>query len=51
MVAGFDFMIADPQETPIHEKGMGVQTTALLAAFRWITKQGIEEGKKSSLAS
>ena len=29
LVAGFDFMIADPQKTPIHEKGMGIQTTAL----------------------
>lgn len=46
LVSGFDFMIADPQETPIHEKGMGVQTTALLAAFRWITKQENIEGKQ-----
>jgi hypothetical protein len=46
LVSGFDFMIADPQKTPIHEKGMGVQTTALLAAFRWITKQENLEGKQ-----
>lgn len=46
LVSGFDFMIADPQKTPIHEKGMGVQTTALLAAFRWITKQETIEGKQ-----
>ncbi len=45
LVSGFDFMIADPQDTPIHEKGMGIQTTALLAAFRWITKQETGEGK------
>ncbi len=45
LVAGFDFMIADPQRTPIHEKGMGIQTTALLAAFRWITRQEISSGK------
>jgi len=24
LVTGFDFMIADPQKTPIHEKGMGI---------------------------
>ncbi|WP_082663954.1 MULTISPECIES: AAA family ATPase [unclassified Guyparkeria] len=46
LVSGFDFMISDPQMTPIHEKGMGIQTTALLAAFRWITKQEKEGGKK-----
>jgi len=46
LVTGFDFMIADPQKTPIHEKGMGIQTTALLAAFRWITKQEISAGRK-----
>ncbi len=45
LVSGFEFMIADPQETPIHEKGMGIQTTVLLAAFRWITKQEINEGR------
>lgn len=46
LVSGFDFMIADPQRTPIHEKGMGIQTTALLAAFRWITQQETEVGRK-----
>lgn len=46
LVSGFDFMIADPQKTPIHEKGMGIQTTALLAAFRWITKQEMMTGRK-----
>lgn len=44
LVSGFDFMISDPQKTPIHEKGMGIQTTALLAAFRWITQQETAEG-------
>lgn len=46
LVSGFDFMIADPQKTPIQEKGMGIQTTALLAAFRWITRQEMNEGRK-----
>lgn len=45
LVSGFDFLIADPQETPIHEKGMGIQTTALLAAFKWITTQETGEGR------
>lgn len=46
LVSGFDLMIADPQKTPIHQKGMGIQTTALLAAFRWITKQESSEGRE-----
>lgn len=46
LVSGFDFMISDPQKTPIHEKGMGVQTTALLAAFRWITSQEMAKGRE-----
>ncbi|EGI75872.1 ATP-dependent nuclease [Hylemonella gracilis] len=44
LLSGFDFNIADPHETPIHEKGMGVQTTALLAAFKWITQQEKSSG-------
>lgn len=46
LVSGFDFMIEDPQMTPINEKGMGIQTTALLAAFRWITKQEMADGRR-----
>lgn len=46
LVSGFDFMISDPQKTPIHEKGMGIQSTALLAAFRWITKQEKSKGRE-----
>lgn len=45
LVSGFDFLVSDPQKTPVQEKGMGIQTTVLLAAFRWITKQEISEGK------
>jgi hypothetical protein len=45
LVSGFDFLISDPQRTPIEEKGMGIQTTALLAAFRWITQQEVDNGK------
>lgn len=45
LVSGFDFLVSDPQKTPVQEKGMGIQTTALLAAFRWITKQEVSEGR------
>jgi hypothetical protein len=39
-------VISDPKQTPIREKGMGVQTTALIAAFRWITKQESATGRR-----
>ena len=45
LVSGFDFLVYDPKKTLIQDKGMGIQTTALLAAFRWITKQEKEEGR------
>ena len=44
LVSRFDLIIADPQETPASQKGMGIQTTALLAAFRWISQQGGKNG-------
>ena len=46
LVSGFDMVISDPKQTPIREKGMGVQTTALMAAFRWITKQESATGRR-----
>lgn len=46
LVSGFDFLISDPQKTPVQEKGMGIQTTVLLAAFKWITKQELAEGQQ-----
>ncbi len=46
LVSGFDMVVSDPQQTPIGEKGMGVQTTALMAAFRWITQQEAATGRK-----
>ena len=46
LVTGFDFNISDPTETSIENKGAGVQTTALLAAFKWITQQEAEDGRK-----
>jgi predicted ATP-dependent endonuclease of OLD family len=45
LLSGFDFLLSDPQKTSVHEKGMGIQTTALLAALRWITKEETDQGK------
>ena len=44
LVSGFDLMVSDPQETSVNSKGMGIQTTVLLAAFRWITRQETNNG-------
>lgn len=38
----FEFNLSDPNQTAIERKGMGIQATAMLASFLWITK---EEGK------
>jgi hypothetical protein len=46
LFSGFDMVISDPTQTPIREKGMGVQVTALIAAFRWITQQEAATGRK-----
>lgn len=42
--ADIGFSLKDPSETSIFEKGMGVQSAALLSAFCWITREEIEEG-------
>lgn len=39
------FALRDPGETSIFDKGMGVQSAALLAAFCWITREEISEGR------
>ncbi|MBP1301445.1 ATP-dependent endonuclease [Curtobacterium sp. 1310] len=44
MLAGFDLNISDPGETPLSQKGQGIQSTALFASFAWITKQEKKAG-------
>lgn len=41
----FDFVLEDPAKTPIYEKGMGIQSTALIASFLWITQEIKRQGK------
>jgi predicted ATP-dependent endonuclease of OLD family len=45
-ISGFDFRLLDPTETSIFRKGMGIQSTALMASFLWVTKEEISRGKK-----
>ncbi|NML67548.1 ATP-binding protein [Hymenobacter sp. RP-2-7] len=41
----FDFVLEDPAKTPIYEKGMGIQSTALIASFLWITQEMKRQAK------
>ncbi|MCF1482836.1 AAA family ATPase [Agrobacterium vitis] len=40
-----DFSLSDPTATSIFNKGMGIQSAALLAAFNWITLEEVNDGK------
>ncbi|GAA4736385.1 hypothetical protein GCM10025783_03150 [Amnibacterium soli] len=44
MLTGFDLMVADPELTPLTEKGQGIQSTALFASFVWIAEQERAQG-------
>lgn len=44
-ISGFDFKLTDHIETSIFRKGMGIQSTALMAAFLWITEEEILQDK------
>lgn len=45
LLTNFDFLLEDPSKTPLHDKGMGIQATALLASFMWITKEHAKQKK------
>ncbi|MGP8290830.1 ATP-dependent nuclease [Vreelandella zhanjiangensis] len=39
LIGKFDFHLSDPNKTAIDRKGMGIQASAILASFLWITKE------------
>lgn len=39
LIAGFDLLVEDPARTTVFRKGQGIQSTALLAGFLWMTQQ------------
>jgi AAA ATPase domain len=39
LLSNFEFHIFDPNKTSIERKGMGIQASAILASFLWITKE------------
>jgi hypothetical protein len=40
----FEFRMSDPDETELSAKGMGIQSTALLAAFSWVSDVETQRG-------
>lgn len=47
LLGDFEFHLLDPVDTPIASKGMGVQSTALLASFLWVTSRGVANNTKA----
>ncbi|EKD9069707.1 AAA family ATPase [Vibrio vulnificus] len=39
LLSSFEYHLADPVETEIQRKGMGIQSAAILSSFAWITGQ------------
>lgn len=39
LINKFEFHLSDPNKTSIDRKGMGIQASAILASFLWITKE------------
>jgi AAA15 family ATPase/GTPase len=39
LIDKFEFHLSDPNKTEIYRKGMGIQASAVLASFLWITKE------------
>jgi energy-coupling factor transporter ATP-binding protein EcfA2 len=46
LINKFEFHLSDPNKTTIDRKGMGIQASAILASFLWITKEEKKLNKK-----
>ncbi|QVM89815.1 AAA family ATPase [Pseudomonas entomophila] len=44
LLSGFEFKLRDPNETSVFKKGVGIQSTAILSSFDWITQQEVDGG-------
>ena len=44
LISGFEFKLLDPNETTLFKKGVGIQSTAILSSFDWITQKELENG-------
>lgn len=47
LLTRFQFDLSDPHKTSVNRKGQGIQSTALLAALRWVTAAEAAEGRQS----
>ena len=47
LIDRFEFHLSDPNKTEIDRKGMGIQASAILASFLWITKEEDKIGKNT----
>lgn len=47
MLSRFEFELSDPHRTPVVRKGQGIQSTAFLAALRWVTAEEKREGRET----
>ena len=47
LLSQFEFHLSDPNKTNIDKKGMGIQASAILASFLWITKEEQGLNKKT----
>ena len=47
LLSSFEYHLSDPVKTEIERKGMGIQSTAIIASFTWVTQEEKKVGKKS----
>lgn len=47
LIDRFEFHLSDPNKTEIDRKGMGIQASAILASFLWITKEEAKISKNT----
>lgn len=47
LIDRFEFHLSDPNKTSIDRKGMGIQASAILASFLWITKEELKLSKNT----
>lgn len=47
LMSRFDFNMKDPHETPIVQKGQGIQSAAFLAALQWVTTEEASAGAET----
>ena len=45
LFGSFDLNLSDPKKTLLFNKGQGIQSTALLASFLWITREERQRGR------